>query len=184
MKADEPINEPLKWTDPGFTLDPYDLLFFPGGHEKGVRQVIENPVLRRLLVEYFPQTRKPSQKSVAAICHGVLVLSEATFEDGKSILHDVTTTTLPGAFETTAFWGTKFFLGDYYKTYGAGSDNVETQVKKRLDQPEQQFRRSIAPGPFVVQDEKYNYLSGRFPADAPLLARKAIELVRNNRAVR
>ena len=167
MKEDEPINEPLKWTDPEFTIEPYDLLFFPGGHEKGVRQVIESPVLRKLLVKYFAQTRKPSQKSVAAICHGVLVLSEARFEDGRSVLHDVTTTTLPGAFEATAFWGTKFFLGDYYKTFGAGSDNVETQVcltswsyrlpstnqdwqvKKRLDQPEKQYRRSIGPGPSV-----------------------------------
>jgi hypothetical protein len=32
---------------------------------------------------------------------------------------------------------------------------------------------------FVVQDEKYNYLSGRFPNDAQLLAEKTIALVKS-----
>ena len=27
-----------------------------------------------------------------------------------------------------AFWGTRLFLGEYYKTYGVGSDSVETAV--------------------------------------------------------
>ena len=31
---------------------------------------------------------------------------------------------------------------------------------------------------FVVVDEKYNYVSGRFPNDAKLLAQKAIEMVK------
>ena len=31
---------------------------------------------------------------------------------------------------------------------------------------------------FVVEDDKYNYLSARFPPDAELLAEKAIEMVR------
>ncbi len=32
---------------------------------------------------------------------------------------------------------------------------------------------------FVVQDNKYNYLSGRFPNDAQLLAEKTIALVKS-----
>ncbi len=32
---------------------------------------------------------------------------------------------------------------------------------------------------FVVQDEKYNYLSGRFPNDAQLLAEQTIALVKS-----
>ena len=31
---------------------------------------------------------------------------------------------------------------------------------------------------FVVEDDKYNYLSGRFPPDADLLAKKAVEMVK------
>ena len=32
---------------------------------------------------------------------------------------------------------------------------------------------------FIVQDEKYNYISGRFPPDAALLAAATIEMVNN-----
>lgn len=31
---------------------------------------------------------------------------------------------------------------------------------------------------FVVEDEKYNYLSGRFPPDAELLAKNTVEMVK------
>jgi len=33
---------------------------------------------------------------------------------------------------------------------------------------------------FIVQDQQYNYLSGRFPNDAQLLAEKTIELVKSS----
>jgi hypothetical protein len=33
---------------------------------------------------------------------------------------------------------------------------------------------------FVVEDEKYNYISARFPADAGLLAERTIALVRSS----
>lgn len=118
----------LAWTDDGFTLAPYDLVFLPGGHDKGVVQVINSPITHKLMMDYFPQTRKPSKKNVAAICHGVMVLSESSLADGKSVLHDATTTALPGFMEQSIFWGTRLFLGDYYKTYGAGSESVQTSV--------------------------------------------------------
>ncbi|MCJ1288579.1 hypothetical protein MMC34_000107 [Xylographa carneopallida] len=178
MREDEAIQKPLSWTVDGFSFDQFDLLFFPGGHENGVRQVVDSSVVHNLLLDYFPKTRKPSNKSIAAICHGVLAVSETLMPDGKSILHDVTTTTLPTAFEGTAYWGTRLFLGDYYKTYGAGSESVETSVKKRLDNPLQQYRYSLGTSPFVVQDENYNYISGRFPADAALLGQETIKLVK------
>ncbi|MCJ1372840.1 hypothetical protein MMC20_004065 [Loxospora ochrophaea] len=189
MLTSPSLLSPHSWTDPTFTLTPYNLLFFPGGHEKGVRQVIESTALRSHIASYFPQTRKPSTKAVAAICHGVLPLAEAKLPPdeegkeegkGKSVLHDVTTTTLPGIFEGTAYWGTRALLGDYYKTYGAGSESVEAVVKSHLDNPDAQFRSSLSPSPFIVHDEKYNYISGRFPADAELLAQAAVEMVRRN----
>ena len=154
MKEDPCFQSPLSWSSTGFSFEPYNLLFLPGGHEKGVKQVIESPIVKKMLAVYFPETRKPSQKHIAAICHGVLVASEATYPGGKSLLHDVTTTTLPAMMESTAFWGTRLFLGDYYKTYGPKSDScenmvcvpsqlgfgfglIEKQVRKRLDKPEQ-----------------------------------------------
>jgi putative intracellular protease/amidase len=121
--------QPVSWSSPDFSLDSYNLVFLPGGHEKGVRQVIDSPIIHKQLVQYFPATRKPSKKAVAAICHGVMVLSESLDADGKSIIHECDTTALPARFEQVAFWGTRAFLGDYYKTYGVGSDDVEVSVR-------------------------------------------------------
>ncbi|KAE8445531.1 hypothetical protein EG329_013294 [Mollisiaceae sp. DMI_Dod_QoI] len=127
--------------------------------------------MHKHLASYSPDTAKPSMKTVVAVCHGVMVLSETMGSDGKSIIHECDTTALPGRSEQVAFWGTRAFLGDYYKTYGAGSDNVETSVKRCLDNPDKQF---------VVVDEMYNYISARFPPDAKLLAEKTIALVQSS----
>jgi putative intracellular protease/amidase len=130
MAESPAFQSPRSWTDPSFSLDAYDLIFLPGGHEKGVRQLIDSLIVQHQLATYFPKTRKPSTKTVAAVCHGVLALSEAKLPDGKSVMHDTMTTALPGAMEGFAFWGTRMFLGDYYKTYGKGSDSVETVVRR------------------------------------------------------
>lgn len=122
------FQHPISWSSPDFSLESYNLVFLPGGHEKSVRQLMDSPVIRKHLASYFPATRKPSKKSVAAVCHGVQVLSQTDGADGKSVIHECVTTALPTRFEQVAFWGTRAFLGDYYKTYGAGSDNVEESV--------------------------------------------------------
>ncbi|OAQ71099.2 DJ-1/PfpI family protein [Pochonia chlamydosporia 170] len=170
---------PVAWTSPSFSLDDYNLVFLPGGHEKSVRQVIDSAVVHKLLLDFFPKTKKPSSKAVGAVCHGVMVLSEAKGEDGRSAIHDAVTTTLPARFEQVAFWGTRAFLGDYYKTYGACSADVEESVRKALDDPAKQFRGSLGPGPFVVEDETYNYVSARFPGDVALLSEKLVALARS-----
>lgn len=128
MSKTPEFQKPLSWTSPDFSLDAYNLVFLPGGHEKGVRQLIDSPVMQTYLSSYFPATIKPSSKTVAAVCHGVMVLSETKGPDGKSVIHECVTTALPARFEQVAFWGTRAFLGDYYKTYGAGSDDVEKSV--------------------------------------------------------
>ncbi len=122
------FKHPLSWSSPDFSFEAYNLIFLPGGHEKGVRQLIDSPLIHKFLASYFLATAKPSTKSVAAVCHGVMVLSETQGMGGKSIIHDCVTTALPAKFEQVAYWGTRAFLGDYYKTYGAGSDDVETSV--------------------------------------------------------
>ena len=128
MAASREWKTPVSWSDASFSLPEYDLVFLPGGHEKSVRQVIDSAAVHGMLVDYFPRTKRPSRKAVAAVCHGVMVLSASKDGDGRSVLHDVTTTTLPARFEQVAFWGTRAFLGDYYKTYGACSDDVEAEV--------------------------------------------------------
>ncbi|TVY26242.1 Uncharacterized protein LHYA1_G004961 [Lachnellula hyalina] len=186
MSITPEFQRPVSWTSADFSLESYNLVFLPGGHEKGVRQLIDSPIIHKHLASYFPATKKPSSKSVAAVCHGVMVLSETEGADRKCVIHECVTTALPTRFEQVAFWGTRAFLGDYYKTYGAGSDNVEESVRKRLDNPNKQYKNSLGMSPcsrgtrFVVQDEKYNYISGRFPADAQMLARKTIALVQGS----
>lgn len=132
MAATPEFKAPLSWSAPTFSLEPYNLVFLPGGHEKGVRQLIDSPIMAKHLASYFPKTKKPSNKSVGAVCHGVMALAAIKLLSGehmgKSLLHDCDTTALPGTFEGVAFWGTRIFLGDYYKTYGVGSDSVETAV--------------------------------------------------------
>jgi len=128
MNESPECEHPLAWSAPDFSLDPFDLVFLPGGHDKAVRQIIESKTLHAHLAAYFPQTRKPGKKAVVAVCHGVQVLSSAKGKNGKSILREVDTTALPAKFEQVAFWGTRAFLGDYYKTFGRGSDEVEKAV--------------------------------------------------------
>jgi hypothetical protein len=119
---------PISWSSPTFSLESYNLVFIPGGHEKSVRQLTDSQVMHKHIASYFPATIKPSKKNVAAVCHGVMVLSKTKNEDGKSVIHECATTALPARFEQVAFWGTRAFLGDYYKTYGARSDDVEASV--------------------------------------------------------
>ncbi|KAL9096941.1 MAG: hypothetical protein Q9165_000905 [Trypethelium subeluteriae] len=168
---------PSSWSSPSFSLTPFTLVFLPGGHEKGVRQVIDSATVQRALGAYFPQTRKPSRKAVAAICHGVMALAEGKTAEGRSVLCDATTTALPGAMEGAAYQGTRLFLGDYYKTYGAGSESVEEFVRKKLNDDKVQYKNSLGLSPFIVKDERYNYISGRFPPDAKLLADEVVALV-------
>jgi len=182
MAASHEFQHPVSWSAPDFSLDSYNLIHLPGGHEKGVRQLIDSPIMHKHLASYFPTSKKPSSRNVAAVCHGVMVLSETEGADGKSIIHECVTTALPARFEQFAFWSTRAFLGDYYKTYGAGSEEVEASVRKRLDDPKKQYKNSLGTSPFVVQDEKYNYISARFPGDVQLFAEKTVTLVQSNMA--
>ena len=129
MARSEEMQHPLSWTAPDFSLDPFDIVLLPGGHDKGMRQIIESASLHKLLLDYFPKTRKPGRKIVAAICHGVMVLANSKDAEGRSVIRECLTTTLPSKMEQAAYWGTRAFLGDYYKTYGAKSEDVEQAVR-------------------------------------------------------
>lgn len=150
MKMPE-INNPVAWTAPSFKLADYDLVFLPGGHDKGMQSFITNKALHKHLAEYMPMTKRGSRKATAAICHGVQVLAAADAADGsgKSVIHEFETTSLVGTMESAAYWATRAFLGDYYKTFGDGTDNVETIVRKRLDDPEKQYKSSMSTSPYV-----------------------------------
>lgn len=150
MLASSEHAHPLAWSSPDFTLTSFDLVYLPGGHDKAVRQIIDSLTVHGHLAEYFPLTRKSAtgpQKAIAAICHGPLVLANTINpETGKSVLHECKTTALPAGFEKVAYWGTRLWLGDYYKTYGKGSEDVEVSVKRVL-KDSAQFTASLLPSP-------------------------------------
>jgi putative intracellular protease/amidase len=128
MSESDEFKHPLRWSEPGFTLLDFDMVVLPGGHDKPMRQIIDSERVHQLLVEFFPSTLKPGRKTIGAICHGVQVLAFAKGADGKSIIHQCDTTSLTTPQERFIYWSTRAFLGDYYKTYGAGSPNVEDYV--------------------------------------------------------
>lgn len=175
MKQSRACQKPLSWDQ--LDLSNYNLVFLPGGHEKGVRQIIDSPKIHSLLAAYVPLTRKPSAHALAAVCHGVMVLANTKDASGKSVLHDKTTTALAGGHEQGIFWATRAVLGDYYKTYGAESESVEESVKKVLDEPEKQWKGSLGFSPLVVRDERFNYVSARFPGDVPEMCKVLVEMV-------
>ncbi|EFY94160.2 ThiJ/PfpI family protein [Metarhizium robertsii ARSEF 23] len=182
MVASEEWKHALRWSTAGFDLDAFDAVFLPGGQEKTIRQLIDSPVVHKLLADYFPQTRKPAGKAVGAICYGVKVLAQAKGPDGRSILYGRTTTTLPALFEKAAFWVTWPFMGDYFKVYGASGEDVEASVVKVLSDPAC-LKSSWALAPFVVEDPDFNYASGRHPGDAQLLAERLVDMIRESKYV-
>jgi putative intracellular protease/amidase len=142
LRGDERFNNPASWAT-GFDLSKYDLVYLAGGHDSKTRQIMDSEIVHRMLADYYPRTAKPSSKVIVAICHGSQTLSNATREDGKSVLYDSHTTGLPGAFEQSIFHATRLFLGDYYKTYGKNSDSVQTAVSKKLSEPSN-FKSSLS----------------------------------------
>ena len=183
MTTAQPWQTPVSYKDSSFSLTSYDLVFLPGGHDKDIRQLLDDPRAQQLLVEYFPLTLRQtsagnSPKFCGAICHGVQMLAQSKDKTGVSVLSEVETTCLPAVFESSVFSMTKLFLGDYYKTYGAGTDNVEAIVRKSLKDDQSQFKGSAnVASPFVVEDKKYAYFSGRWPGDAQALADRIVEAV-------
>lgn len=172
MSESASCRSPKSWTSTGFSLLEYDVLILPGGHDKGVKQIIESESLAAHLREFFPLTRGEvvgKKKVCGAICHGVLVLAWAKDVQGNSLLYDRKTTTLPEYLEKMAYLLTAPVLGDYYRTYPG--KYTAGLVQERLKDPAQytsgpynftlSYARSAA---YVVHDERY--ISARWPGDS------------------
>jgi putative intracellular protease/amidase len=173
MSASKPFASPIRWRE----IDPgaYDALLLPGGHAPKMKQYLASDVLQTK-VAAFAATNKP----MAAICHGVLVLARAKRADGKSVLYGRKTTCLPKYMERVAYWLTAWKLGGYYRTYPA---YVEDEVREALEDPSHFVRGPLNltshgtatddGAAFVVEDGAY--VSARWPGDAYLLGKKLLE---------
>jgi putative intracellular protease/amidase len=176
MCASREYRSPISWD----AVDPhrYDGMLLPGGHAPGMRQYLGSALLQQKVVQFWKLDR-----SVGAICHGVLVLARSHDPaTGRSVIATRRTTCLLKYQERTAYLLTAWRVGRYYRTYPA---YVEDEVRAALDDPAQlehgprvYTRRGTidddAPA-FVVEDG--NYISARWPGDAYLFARRFAALL-------
>ncbi|KAM3451662.1 hypothetical protein NHJ6243_009554 [Beauveria neobassiana] len=174
MIASHEWKNPLSWSAAEFDLQAFSLVFFPGGQDHSIRQLLDSEIVHKLLQEYFPTTRKPSANFIGAICHGVKALADTNTDCGRSVLHGCITAVLPSLFEQAAFRLLRPFMDeDYCKVYGADSEDLEHAVQKKLEQ-KTHLKTSWSPLPFVVEDDQFNYVSGRCQADAQKLSERLV----------
>jgi protease I len=158
----------------------FDALFIPGGHDKGMREVLESKVLQEIVVEFFE-----ADKPVAAICHGTLLVGRSISpKTQKSVLYGRKSTGLTSWQERTAYYLTRPWLGDYYLTYP--QIYMADELKGFLQKPDDflsgpgfpipTLRDTEAkPNGFAVRDG--NYLSARWPGDAHRFATELVKLL-------
>ncbi len=146
--------------------DDYDAIVLPGGHAPGMRPYLESATLQRFVARFFV-----TERPVAAICHGVLLVARSKFPGTeRSILHGRRTTALLRRQERLAWQLTRRGLGDYYRTYPTW---LQDEVTATLETPAHFVTGNLAlwrdrpqrlgPG-FTVRCR--NYLSARWPGDA------------------
>ncbi len=164
LEAYASFKAPKRWSD--CRVADFDALFLAGGHAPGMRQYLGSDEVQRITREFFA-----AQKTVAAICHGVLVAARA------DVLRDRRTTCLPKYMERAAYFSTFWRRGRYYRTYPAYvEDEVRTAAKAFERGPRELSKRGTREDDthaFVVEDD--NYVSARWPGDAYLIAKKLIE---------
>jgi putative intracellular protease/amidase len=175
MIASAAFRAPVSHSD--VALAEGDSLLIPGGHEKGVRTLMESAAAQVVVVDAFRR-----DLPVGAVCHGVLLLARSIDPaTGRSVLHGRRTTALTKRLELSGWWLTRARLGDYYRTYDT---TVEEEVVAALASPDDfdagptLSRRDSAERPgrgFTVRDGRY--LSARWPGDVYTFAKEFVQLV-------
>lgn len=176
MIEDDAFLQPMAYAD----VDPalFAGLLIPGGHAKGMRSLLESGQARRIARHFF-HTDKP----VAAICHGVLLLARTLDPDtGRPVIDGYKVTALvAGTMELPAWFLTGLWLGRYYRTY---RQTVEAEVRAALRQPADFQRgpwlskRDSADKPergFVVRDGQL--LTARWPGDCHRFSAEWLQII-------
>jgi putative intracellular protease/amidase len=167
LESDSAFRSPVAWDS--VAIEGVDGLLLPGGHAPGMRQYLESESLRDVVAAFWG-----TERPVAAICHGVVVLARTPDPaTGASVLAGRRTTCLPKFMERSAYFLTAWKLGRYYRTYPAYVADEVAAAAGDYDRGPMNLDRGTADddGPaFVVQDG--NYLSARWPGDAYLFARR------------
>lgn len=155
----------------------YRAIVIPGGHAKGIIPYLESRDLQKV-ISAFHKTSKP----IGAICHGVIPLARTLNPStGKSILYDRSITALPAWMENCAYYLTKWWKDDYYKTYPG---TTTQEIVSSYLRSNEQFKRgplsftrdshsNLKKG-FCMRDK--NILTARWPGDVHLFA-KTIDIM-------
>ncbi|MCF6307459.1 MAG: type 1 glutamine amidotransferase domain-containing protein [Flavobacteriaceae bacterium] len=159
----------------------FDGIFLPGGHDKGVIEYLESPVLQKIIPDFFN-----SDKKIAAICHGVILLAKSKNSSaGKSVLYNFKTTALLKSQELLAYNLTRFWLKDYYLTYPklTVEDEVKSVLEKKTNfiygpKPLFRDRKDNLRAGFSLRDR--NYISARWPGDIYNISYKFIEMLKES----
>jgi len=198
LLEDAEFRQPLTYAQ--LQVADFDGLLLPGGHwARGMRAYLENQVLQAFVGAFMA-----SNKPLAAICHGVLLVARSPGGEGRSALYGRKTTALTWAMEKSA-WNLTRFYGrvwepDYYRTYveaagePAGYMSVQAEVSRALASPADfldvpkgapdYLRKtsglhrdspSDSRPAWVVCDG--NYISARWPGDVHTFARRFIALL-------
>ncbi|MCP5160854.1 MAG: thiJ/pfpI-family protein [Hahellaceae bacterium] len=196
------FQHPIRYED--IRVESLGGMIFPGGHDKRIRPLLENDVLREKLREAMADADIHKQLPVAAVCHGVLVVARTLDSRGHSLLKDRSVTALPWDFERKAWWVSRIFRfwdPHYYRTYqeqpgeACGYMSVEAEVKRALKSPNQ-FRLPEKHTPdvwqktsgmhrdsssnerpaWVVKDG--NLVTARWPGDVHVFARTFADVVK------
>jgi putative intracellular protease/amidase len=178
MSADRAFLHPIAYDD--IRPEQVTAVVIPGGHAKGVKTLLESARMQQVMAELFPRV------PVAAVCHGVVLLARSRSpETGRSVLYGRKTTALTAVLELGAWWLTRWWLGDYYRTYPV---TVQAEVSASLA-GEGDFRsgpllprRDSPAAPergFVVRDG--DYLSARWPGDCHHLGVAFVQLLAERR---
>lgn len=141
---------PIRYAD--IHVDEFDGLLLTGGHAPGMKQFLESKILQEKVVGFFEQN-----KSIGAICHGLLVLARAVNPStSKSVLYDYKTTSLTRGLEQIGYASTFWLLGRRFRTYDA---YVEDETRAALKDPHQ-YSKGLIPFPHVVVDR--NLVTSRY----------------------
>jgi putative intracellular protease/amidase len=160
---------PLSWR----AIQPGDLdaLHLSGGHAPGMKPYLESAELKACVVEMFA-----ADKPVCAVCHGPVLLARAIDPaTGRSVIAGRRATALTRMMERSAWWLTRWTLGDHFRTYPTW---VQDEVEQALS-PGGSFQTGpLVPSyarPFTVRDG--NLLTGRWPGDVERLARDFVAML-------
>jgi len=83
LSSSASFKSPKAWTAPGFSLMEYDVVILPGGHDKGVKQIIESEQLRAHLAEFFPLTKDQVEGAGGKkVCGAIWYVYIASYLDG------------------------------------------------------------------------------------------------------